>query len=68
MRCVWRACSCSARLAVAHPGPGPRTPQDIHMEMQVDCADELEIGAVKTQIKKGMGADYDMGSNSRYYM
>ena len=35
------------------------------MEMQVDCEEELVLADVKTKLKKSMGADYDMGSNSR---
>ena len=37
----------------------------IHLELEVDTVDELELDAVKKQLKKSMGADYDMGSNSR---
>ena len=37
----------------------------IHLELEIDTVDEIELDAVKKQLKKSMGADYDMGSNSR---
>ena len=37
----------------------------IHLELEIDTVGELELDAVKKQLKKSMGADYDMGSNSR---
>ena len=37
----------------------------IHLEIETDAVDELELASVKKQLKKSMGADYDMGSNSR---
>ena len=36
-----------------------------HLELATDAKDEIDLLAVKKTIKKGMGADYDMGSNSR---
>ena len=36
-----------------------------HLELSADTLEELGLPLVKKTIKKGMGADYDMGSNSR---
>ena len=36
-----------------------------HIELSTDSTDELELDMVKKALKKAMGADYDMGSNSR---
>eukprot|EP01043_Picozoa_sp_COSAG02_P073944 COSAG02_NODE_14590_length_1256_cov_44.095938_1_plen_224_part_01 len=36
-----------------------------HIELSTDSTDEIELELVKKALKKAMGADYDMGSNSR---
>ena len=37
----------------------------VHCDLQTDAVEDLALQLVKTKLKKSMGADYDMGSNSR---
>jgi len=38
---------------------------DIHLELHADDRDQIGYALIKKTLKAGMGADYDLGSNSR---
>eukprot|EP01051_Picozoa_sp_SAG22_P012814 SAG22_NODE_1367_length_4592_cov_15.327436_6_plen_255_part_01 len=65
---TWLGASCGmmqkARVGM-HKGDVKKVIGAFHCEMQVDAKDELALPDVKVKLKKSMGADYDMGSNSR---
>ena len=65
---IWlgRQCSVMQKAPVGmQKGDVKRVIGAIHLEIETDAVDELELASVKKQLKKSMGADYDMGSNSR---
>jgi hypothetical protein len=53
-----------AKVAI-HRGEVAKALGAFHCDFAVDSLGELELAAIKVKLKKAMGADYDMGSNSR---